>query len=98
MSSQSEGSPYHLFNMFRAIIPGEYVNIITFIELYISGVFLFLFLKNLKISNQSAYIGSFSYIFSGAFTGHFTTTNIIAALSIATYLLWALEKPLEKKN
>lgn len=98
LSSQSEGSPYHLFNMFRAIIPGEYVNIITFIELYISGVFLFLFLKNLKISNQSAYIGSFSYIFSGAFTGHFTTTNIIAALSIATYLLWALEKAIRKKE
>lgn len=98
LSSQSEGSPYHLFNMFRAITPGEYVNVITFIELYISGVFLFLFLKNLKISNQSAYIGSFSYIFSGAFTGHFTTTNVVAALSIATYLFWALEKAIRTKR
>jgi hypothetical protein len=97
-SAQGEGSPYFALQILRSLCPYIYANHITFLGIFISTIFLFLFLKEMGISETASYIGSFSYVLSGAFSAMIPVTNITSSLSVVPFLFWAIIRAVKLKT
>lgn len=87
-AAQGEGSPYFPLTIIRSLLPYTYANYVTFIGFFVAAIFLFLFLREMAVSEYAAYIGSYSFILSGALSGQILATNITSALTVAPLLFW----------
>jgi len=97
-SAQGEGSPYFPLQILKSLFPYVYANHITFLGIFASTIFLFLFLKEMGISETASYIGSFSYVLSGAFSAMIPVTNITSSLSVVPFLFWAITRAINLKT
>ena len=58
-AAQGEGSPYFLFEILRSVLPYGYANYITFLNFFFAAIFMFCFLRNMGISENVSYLGSY---------------------------------------
>lgn len=87
-AAQGEGSPYFPLTIIRSLLPYTYWNYVTFLGFFLAALFLFLFLREMAVSEYAAYIGSYSFILSGALSGQIIATNITSALTVTPLLFW----------
>ena len=67
----------------------------TFFGFFLASIFLFLFLREMTISEYAAYIGSYSFVLSGALGGQIIATNITSSLIVTPLLFWASAKAIK---
>lgn len=97
-SAQGEGSPYFSLQILRSVLPQIYANYVTFFGFFLAAIFLFLFLKDMGISEIASYIGSFSFVLSGAFSSMILVTNVVSSLSVVPFLFWAAARAVNLKT
>lgn len=88
-SAQGEGSPYFPLQIIKSILPQIYANHVTFIGFFLAALFLFIFLRDMGVSETASYIGSFSFVLSGALGAMIPVTNNVFSLSVVPFLFWA---------
>src|SRR5262249_29136244 len=57
-AAQGDGSPYSPFEVVRAIVPYSWVTALPLAAYYFSAVFLFLFLRELGLTEGAAVVGA----------------------------------------
>ena len=97
-AAQGEGSPYFPLTIIRALLPYIYSNYVTFFGFFLAAIFLFLFFKEMEISEYAAYIGSYSFILSGALGGQIIATNITSSLTVTPLLFWVCVKAVKLRT
>lgn len=88
-SAQGEGSPYFPLGILRSLLPQIYANYVTFLGFFLAAIFLFLFLKDMGVSETASCIGGLSFVLSGAFGAMIPVTNVVSSLSVVPFLFWA---------
>ena len=90
--AQGQGGTFFPLQILRAVVPYKYANYINVISLYFAAIFMFLFLRDIGVSEIAAYIGSFSFVLSGAFGAQMIATDIVFSLSVVPFLFWSVAK------
>jgi len=94
-AAQGEGSPYFPLAVIRSLLPYNYWNYVTFLGFFLAAIFLFLFLREMAVSEYVAYIGSYSFVLSGALSGQIIATNITSSLIVTPLLFWVSAKAIK---
>lgn len=84
-----------LFFILPAYIAFNYSVILNF---FLTGLFFFLYARSLNLNTFAAFIGGFSFAFSGFFVTHLKHTNMIYAASWLPFLFFLSELFFKKGN
>ena len=90
-AAQGEGSPYFPLTIIRALLPYIF-KLCRHFSVSFWRLSFYSFFKEMEISEYAAYIGSYSFILSGALGGQIIATNITSSLTVTPLLFWVCVK------
>jgi hypothetical protein len=97
-AAQGDGNPYFPVEIVRALLPYSLGNYVTFLEYYISAVFLYLFLRGLGLPHFAALFGGTTYALSGALSLHIARPNFADQLCMIPVVFWAAARALRSPS
>ncbi|MBV9581554.1 MAG: hypothetical protein JO057_23500, partial [Chloroflexi bacterium] len=97
-AAQGDGSPYSPFELLRALLPYSLGNYVTVLAYYLSAVCLFLFLRDLGLTEGAAIVGGIGWMLSGALSLHVARPEFGDQLAMLPVLLWAAQRALRLRT
>lgn len=90
---------YDPFNFLFVFFPLETAfKILSFFQLFLSGIFAYLFLRELGVNSSSALFSCFAFISQPFYITHLAMPTNVQSAMWFPYLLWIFEKMLKKPN
>ena len=89
LAAQGEGGPYSPLAILRALLPPTWATSVTIGAVFLSAVALFLFLRQLGISEASSALGGAAWALSGALALQIGRDNLADQLSLIPLLFLA---------
>lgn len=94
-----EGGIFYPFNILFLFLPGTVAyNIVFILSFSLSGIFMFLYLREIKLSNFASFFSSFTWTFCGFRFVHFLHITLLDAIIWLPLILYFLEKGLKRNK
>lgn len=92
-----QSAVFYPLNFFMFIMPFEYAwTILIISQPVLAFIFMFLFLKNLKVSSQGSFLGSLAFSFSGFFVSWLEWGNVASTGLWLPLILFCIDKIIKK--
>ena len=89
-AAMGEGNPYFPPAILRSIAPYSMANWFSILNVFISQIFFFFFLRNLGLASISSAFGGIAFALSGAISFHLARTNMLDQICMMPVLFWAV--------
>lgn len=93
LMANMQSAVFYPLNIFLFLLPFSLGwSFLIFLELFLAGVFTYLYLKNLKISSLGSFLGAFAFSFSGFFVAWFEWGNLLHIAVWLPLMLFSIDK------